>query len=103
VSLTTAILEWLSFTPELAILVCSRDGFIDWAVSSSPAFRNGAFFKTRGWSPRPVPENSLAARTGKVAGRMEHPRGVWLPKFEATEFAIASERYDMMLSLLLLN
>jgi hypothetical protein len=29
VSLTTAILEWLSFTPELAVLVCSRDGLID--------------------------------------------------------------------------
>ena len=38
VSLTPAILEWLSFTPELAILVRSLDGFIDWGVSSTPAF-----------------------------------------------------------------
>jgi IrrE N-terminal-like domain len=105
VSLTTAILEWLSFTPELAVLVCSRDGLIAWAVSSSPAYRNRAFFRTRDRPPRPVPETSLAARTSNEAssGRMEHPCGVWLPGFEATELAIASERYDMTLSLLLLN
>ena len=105
VSLTTAILEWLSFTPQLAILVCSRDGFIDWGVSSTPAYRNRAFFRTRDCPPRAVPETSLAARTGigTSSGRMEHPCGVWLPGFEATELAITSDRYDMTLSLLLLN
>jgi hypothetical protein len=105
VSLTTAILEWLSFTPELAILVCSRDGFIQRGVSSTPALRNGAYFRTRGRPPRPVPESSLAARTGNGApsGGVEHACGVWLPRFEATEFAVASDRYDMTLSLLLLS
>ena len=105
VSLTTAILQWLSFTPELAILVRSLDGFIYWGVSSTPAYRNGAFFRTRDCPPRPVPEGSLAARmaNGAASGRMEHARGVWLPRFEVTEFAIASERYDMTLSLLLLR
>ena len=105
VSLTPAILEWLSFTPELAILVRSLDGFIDWAVSSTPAYRKGAFFRTRGCPPRPVPDNSLAAQMGNGAssGRREHPRGVWLPSFEVTELAIASDRYDMTLSLLLLH
>jgi hypothetical protein len=34
---------------------------------------------------------------------MDHPRGVWLPGFATTEFAVASERYDMTLSLLLLS
>jgi hypothetical protein len=105
VSLTTVILQWLSFTPELAILVRSLDGFIDWAVSSTPAYCKGAFFRSRNCPPRPVPENSLAARMGNGAssGRMEHPRGVWLPRFEVTEFATASDRYDMTLSLLLLT
>ena len=105
VSLTTVILQWLSFTPALAILVRSVEGFIDWGVSSPPAFRNGAFFRTRGCPPRPVPENSLAAQMGNEAssGRREHLRGVWLPRFEVTELAIASDRYDMTLSLLLLH
>jgi IrrE N-terminal-like domain len=105
VSLTPAILKWLSFTPELAILVRSLDGFIDWGVSSTPAFRNGAFFRTRGCPPRPVPDSSLAAQMGNRAssGRREHPCGVWLPRFEVTELAIASDRYDMTLSLLLLH
>jgi hypothetical protein len=105
VSLTTAILQWLSFTPELAILVRSLDGFIDWGVSSDPAYHNRAYFRTRDCSPRPVPEGSLAARmaTGASSGRMEHGCGVWLPGFEVTEFAVASERYDMTLSLLLLK
>ena len=105
VSLTTVILQWLSFTPELAILVRSLDGFIDWGVSSIPAYRRGAFFRSRNCPPRPVPENSLAARMGNGAssGCREHARGVWLPRFGVTEFAIASDRYDMTLSLLLLT
>jgi hypothetical protein len=34
---------------------------------------------------------------------MDHPCGVWFPEFAATELAVTSERYDMMLSLLLLR
>jgi hypothetical protein len=61
VSLTAGILKWLDFTSMAAVLVCSRDGFINWAVSSKPAMFVGAYFRTRGCPPPPVPEAPLAA------------------------------------------
>jgi hypothetical protein len=60
VSLTAAILKWLEFTPIIAVLVVSCDGFIDWASSSKPALRKGAFFRARNRSPIPVPEGGVA-------------------------------------------
>jgi IrrE N-terminal-like domain len=105
VSLTAAILKWLEFTPKLAVLVVSCDGFIEWASSSKPALRKGAFFRTRNRPPLTVPEGTLAAHPGGYLNpdRMDHPCGVWFRDFAATEFAVISERYDMTLSLLLLR
>jgi IrrE N-terminal-like domain len=106
VSLTAAILKWLEFTPVAAVLVCSCDGFINWAVSSKPAMRAGAFFRTRGCRPIPVPEASLAALPPANLGpaaRVDHPHGVWFASLPATEFAMTSWRYDMTLSLLVLR
>lgn len=105
VSLTAAILKWLEFTPGLAVLVVSCDGFIQWASSSKPALRKGAFFRTRNRPPLPVPEGTLAAQPGGYFNpdRTDHPCGVWFRDFAATEFAVISERYDMTLSLLLLR
>ena len=39
VSLTAAILKWLQYTDEKAVLVYSNDGFINWSWSSEPAFK----------------------------------------------------------------
>ena len=105
VSLTAAILKWLEFTPELAALAVSCDGFIQWASSSKPALRKGAFFRTRNRPPIPVPEGTLAAQPGGYFNPdpRDHPCGVWFRDFAATEFAVISERYDMTLSLLLLR
>lgn len=47
VSLTSAILKWLDYTEEKAVLVMSKDGFMDWAWSSDSARKAGAFFKTK--------------------------------------------------------
>lgn len=48
VSLTSAALRWIRSTEDSAVFVLSRDGFIDWSVSSDGAFKNGVYFKTRG-------------------------------------------------------
>lgn len=95
-SLTAAILKWLEFTPEFAVLVVSCDGFIEWASSSKPAFRKGAFFRTRNRPPIAVPEGTLAAQAGGYFNPdpMDHSCGVWFRDFAATEFAVISERYD---------
>jgi Zn-dependent peptidase ImmA (M78 family) len=47
VSMTAAALRWIRSTDQSAILVLSRDGFMDWSVSSDKARSNGAFFKTK--------------------------------------------------------
>ena len=70
VSLTAAILKWLQYTEEKAVLVMSRDGFMNWAWSSEPASKAGAFFRTRN-NVIAVPNGSLAANAeinGERAG-----------------------------------
>lgn len=105
VSLTAAILKWLQFTDEKAVLVMSNDGFINWAWSSEPAAKAGAFFKTRN-NVIPVPDRSLAAKsesphdsTGTLI-----PASVWFPHARADtplrEMKICAEQYGIVVSLL---
>lgn len=105
VSLTAAILKWLQYTDEKAVLVMSNDGFINWAWSSEPAAKAGAFFRTRN-SVIPVPDSSLAAkseiqhdRTGTLI-----PASVWFPHARADtplrEMKIYAEQYGIVVSLL---
>lgn len=108
VSLTASILKWLEHTEESAVFVMSRDGFIDWAWSSQPAMRAGAYFQTRNRPPIPLPPQSLAAderieqeKTGRAIGS-----NVWFPKaeerFHVKEFKLRADQYDSTLTLLLL-
>ena len=68
VSLIATMLRWLSYTEKRAVLVVSRDGFILWARSSTPALKTGAFFRT---SAGPI-ENS-----GHLARGPTRPGGGW--------------------------
>lgn len=61
VSLIAATLKWLEYTERRAVIVVSRDDFILWARSSTPALKSGAFFRTSK-GPIPVPIKSLAAQ-----------------------------------------
>ena len=60
VSLTAAALRWIRSTEQSAVLILSRDGFMDWAISSDKARANGAFFRTKGRVIE-LPSGSLAA------------------------------------------
>ena len=105
VSLTAAILKWLEFTEERAVLVIARDGFILWSRSSEPALRSGAYFRTRS-VVRPVPEMSVASgRYGDARKRetVALPPGVWFPREPVIETTIFSDRFDMTISLLQLE
>jgi hypothetical protein len=104
VSLIAATLRWLEYTARRALLVVSRDGFILWARSSTPALKTGAFFRTSGRTIA-VPGNSLAARQDMlVDGRagIKLPAGVWLPE-NVREMTIFAEQYDFAITLLLLE
>ena len=104
VSLIATVLRWLSYTEKRAVLVVSRDGFILWARSSTPALKTGAFFRTSA-GPIEIPTASLPVKQDLlVDGRasVDHVDGVWFrePVREMTVFA---EHYDFAISLLLLE
>lgn len=107
VSLTAAILKWLSYTDEKAVLVMSNDGFINWAWSSDPAFRAGAYYKTRN-NIIPIPEGSLAANDSVTSERLGQSTLAtsWFKHADKNmalrEMKIYSNQYDSVLTLLCL-
>ncbi|MFA5989923.1 MAG: hypothetical protein WC803_10005 [Sphingomonas sp.] len=103
VSLTAAILKWLEITPVRAMIVVSRDGFIDWSWTSKPLFRDSIFFRAK-QTTTPLPDASLASRpdTSPVAVQgVLHPPGVWWEGEEVFESVIYSEYHGMAVSLLI--
>ena len=103
VSVTAVILKWLEITPKRAMIVISRDGFIDWSWSSEALLKTGVFFRAK-QETTPLPEESLAAKqdmsaeaiTGKVL-----PEGVWAKKEPVFESVLYSEYHSMTISLLI--
>lgn len=105
VSLVAATLRWLQYTERRAVLVVSREGYILWARSSPTALRTGAYFKTAGRPPIPVPDASLAAQPALLTnskGQLEHDADVWFAE-PCEEIALASDQYDFTISLLHLD
>ena len=107
VSLTSAVLKWLQYTEEKAVMVLSNDGFMNWAWSSEPAAKAGAFFRTRN-AVVPVPDGSLAANAS-----VKHERrgrkllaSTWFKHADSetpvTEMKITSEKFGSVLTLLIL-
>lgn len=107
VSLTAAILKWLEYTSDKAVLVMSTDGFISWAWSSQSAAKAGAFFRTRG-NVIPLPQGSLAVDQSTPHDRKgaKVPATIWFPtaepKMHLREMKIHAAQYDATLSLLCL-
>ncbi len=108
VSLTAAVLKWLEFTPQRAVLVVSTGGYILWARSSKSALNSGAFFRTRG-RVVPIPEGSLAACDDIVTPErqgIELAAHNWFPRepkdMTLREMKIVSDRYERTMSLLIL-
>jgi hypothetical protein len=102
VSLVAATLRWLQYTERRSVMVVSREGFILWARSSPSALRTGAYFKTVGRAPIPVPAASLAAQPDsmdKSRGEMAHGENVWFAE-PCEEITLNSDRYDFTISLL---
>jgi len=104
VSLTAAILKWMTITQKRAMIVVGKDGFIDWAWSSEPLIKSGIFYAAR-QSVIELPQASLAAQevdmdTGRHGHR--HPAGVWLGSEPVHEMTVFSPRNDQMTISLLL-
>jgi len=104
VSLIAATLRWLSYTAKRAVLVVSRDGFIEWARSSERALKTRAYFRTSG-APVELPDRSLAAQQDLLlggSGSMKHDGSVWFAE-PVHEMSLYAEQYEFGLSLLLLE
>jgi hypothetical protein len=105
VSLTAAILKWLSYTEEKAVVLMSNDGFVNWARSSDPAFHAGAFFKTSS-GPIEVPAGSVAADPSVRHERagITLPAKLWFPdadpRIQLREMKISADQYDSTITLL---
>lgn len=107
VSLTAATLKWLSYTTQKAVLVVSRDGYINWAWASDPAFKAGAFIKSKG-SPVEIPVGSLAEDSSVEINRegVSVPASLWfkhaVKSLMLREMKISSQNYDQTFTLLCL-
>ena len=80
----------------------SRDGFILWARSSTPALKSGAFFRTANTRPIPIPSEYLAAQRNLVdgsKGAADMDGGSWLRE-PCREEVLFSDQYDFTISLL---
>ncbi len=107
VSLTAAILKWLDYTGQKALMVYSTDGFMNWSSSSEFAWKAGAFFRTKDRVVQ-VPVGSLAADksvTRELAGRSV-PASTWFPHaekgVEVREMKLAAERLGAVITLVCL-
>ena len=107
VSLTAAILKWLSYTERSAVFVMSNDGFMDWAWSSEPAFQAGAYFAARQKTIE-IPSGSLAANEsiGHERHGAELSANIWFknaPKdLSLREMKISADNYGKIMTLLIL-
>lgn len=103
VSITAAILKWLDITDKRAMIVVSKDGFIDWAWSSDRLFKSGVYYRAR-QEVVPLPEQSGAARRDPSIDAeigIIHPKGVWIGNEEVREMTIFADHHDMTITLLL--
>jgi hypothetical protein len=103
VSLTAAILKWLSITGQRAMIVVGKDGFMDWAWSSDALLRSRIYYAARQTTIE-LPPASLAARGGdpdKARRGVMHPPGVWLGSDPVREMTVFSPSNEMTISLLL--
>jgi len=103
VSLTAAILKWMTITDKRAMIVVGKEGFIDWAWSSEPLLKSGVFYRARQIVTE-LPAASLASlEVDQDTGRHghHHPAGVWLGSEPVREMTVFSPGNKMTISLLL--
>ena len=106
VSLTAAILKWLEFTDQPAVAVMGREGMLHWWKASGSAKKYTFGTLQEGME---LPSGSLAVcadqalSTADYRSGVEHPEGVWPIRLPVREMVVLSDRYDMSISLLVLD
>lgn len=105
VSLTAAALRWVKSTPSSAVFVLSRDGFMDWAVPSERALKNGAYFKTKS-NVCEIPAASVTASGITQKTPLTLAASTWFPNADRAatlqEMTVVCDNYGSTLTLLCL-
>lgn len=106
VSLTAAILKWIEFTNQAAVVVVGREGMLHWWQASSSA-KKYAFRNLRQGMELPAGSLSttrdLTISAADYRAGIKYPSEVWFPDIPVREMVILSDRYDMTISLLVLE
>ncbi len=106
VSLTAAALRWVKATSSSALFILSRDGFMDWAVPSERALKNGVFFKTKSVT-REIPAGSVTASGLTEKSPQPIPASTWFPHADPSatlnEMTVVCDNYGSTLTLLCLS
>lgn len=106
VSLTAAILKWLEFTDQPAVAIMGREGMLHWWKASTSAKKHTVGTLQEGME---LPSGSLAVSPDQALSTanyrlgVEHPEGVWPIRLPVREMVVLSDRYDMSISLLILD
>lgn len=106
VSLTAAILKWLEFTDQAAVAVLGREGMLHWWKASGSAKKYTIGQLQEGMQ---LPPGSLAVSPNQVFSTedyrsgLAHSEGVWPIRLPVREMVVLSDRYDMSISLLVLD
>lgn len=106
VSLTAAILKWLEFTDQAAVAVMGREGMLHWWKASSSAKKYALGTLREGMelpSASLAVDPALAISTADYRLGVEHSDGVWPINLPVREMVVLSDRYDMSISLLVLE
>jgi hypothetical protein len=103
VSLTAAILKWMTITDKRAMIVVGKEGFIDWAWSSEPLLKSGVFYRARQEVTELPPASLAAQEVDQDTGRHghHHPAGVWAGTEPVREMTVFSPGNEMSISFLL--
>ncbi|MTH96393.1 ImmA/IrrE family metallo-endopeptidase [Roseibium sp. RKSG952] len=104
VSMTAAILKWMTITDKRAMIVVGKEGFIDWAWSSEPLLKSGIFYRARQTVIELPPASLAALEVDADEGRHghDHPAGVWPGSEPVREMTVFSPSNDLMTISLLL-
>lgn len=98
VSISAAALRWLSFSKDRAMIISSKDGYIDWSWSNKKLIKSGIFYSAKK-SVTELPKNSLAVDSDNTENERFHPPSMWLGDEEIKEILLyrASEHALLLL------
>ena len=103
VSLTAAILKWLTITDQRAMLVVGKEGFIDWVWSSDPLLKSSIYYAARQRVTELLAQSLAAQNVDRelAPNGVQHSAGIWKGQELAQEMTVYGRQNKMTISLLL--